>query len=175
MTVILENHRQALKVRIMLWASFLACAGALYGAQTLFETYGLNPGDGGVLRPLGERLAVAGLVAALGLSFAGGMAVFASRYAVRLTREGDRVDIRTMTPWGTRRHRLAVADFRGGAYFHGRQRNPRGPSVDAPWITLRVAGRRLPFIVDLQAETVNKGALGALARGAVADWRTDRS
>ena len=184
MKTLFSNHAQTIKVRIVLWASLLVCAGAFYGGWSLFESYGLNPGDGGVLRPWPERLAFALFVAGLGLAFAGGMMVFAGLYATGLAREGDRVSIDTLTPWGigARRHEFDISQIGESAYHHGRLNRPAGlgagmalmQRVDAPWITIRTAGRRLPFIFDLQAEIINIGALSVLSEGAVEDWKADR-
>ena len=184
MRMLFENRRQALKVRIVLWVSLVVCAGALYGGWAIMQTYGLSPADGGVLRPFGERLALGGFVAVLGLAFAGGMMLFATIYVLRLARDGDQVVIDTLTLWGIggRRHSFAISDIGESAYHHGRfsvARETGTPgqlldlNVDAPWITLHAAGRRLPFLLDLQAEIVDISALAALAKGAVSDWQED--
>lgn len=175
MKILLENRRQALKLRIMLWGSVVCCIGALYGAWSLYETYGLSPGDGGVLRPLEERIMAAAIVASLGLVFAGGMLFLASRYAVRIAREGDQVDLVTMSLFGTKARRYSTADFGGGSYYHGRMVSGRGHNVNAPWITLRVNDKRVPFMVDLQAERIDRAALRKLAKGAVKKWQADEA
>ena len=175
MKILLENRWQALKVRILLWGSVAGCIGALYGAWSLYETYGLNPGDGGVLRPLEERVMAAAIVASLGLAFVGAMLFFASRYAVRIEREGDRVDLVTMSLIGTKVRQYSTADFGGGNYHHGRMVSGRGHSVNAPWITLRVKDKRVPFMVDLQAERIDRAALRKLAKGAVNKWQADEA
>lgn len=162
---LLVNSRQALKVRIFLWGSIAACVGALYAAWSLIETYGLNPGDGGVLRPIGERLMAGCIVGGLGVAFAGGMIWYASLYAVRISRDRDQVELETMAIFGTKKRHFATSDFDGGAYHEGRMQSGRGQSVNAPWVTLRVKGRRLPFIADVQAETFDRSALMKLARG----------
>ncbi len=162
---LLVNSRQALKVRVFLWGSIAACIGALYAAWSLAETYGLNPGDGGVLRPIGERLMAGGIVGGLGVAFAGGMIWYASLYAVRISRQRDQVEMETMAIFGTKTRNFSVSDFDGGSYHHGRMQSGRGQSVNAPWITLRVKGRRIPFIADVQAETFDRSALMKLARG----------
>lgn len=164
---LLVNSRQALKVRAFLWFSIAGCAGALYWAWLLFESYGLNPGDGGVLRPVGERLIAGGIVGALGLAFAGGMIWYASLYAVRISKEHDQIEMETMAIVGTTMRRFTVADFDGGSYHRGRMQSGRGQSVNAPWITLRVKGRRIPFIADVQAEKIDRSALMKLAQGSV--------
>ena len=169
MKTLFTNHRPAIKVRCVLWASMLACAAALYGGWAIFESYGLSAGDGGILRPFGERLAFGMFVAGLGLIFAGGMMVFANIYATHLERGNGKVIIQTLNPWGigTRRHEFDIAQIGEAAYHEGRTRSFRGPSVNAPWISLRTAGRRLPFVLDLQAEIIEIGPLSVLAEGIV--------
>jgi len=177
--VLLENRRQAIKVRLVFWAMLVAAALAAWGGWSIFESYGLSPGDGGVLRPLWQRLALGIFVAGLGFAAAGGMALYLSLYALGIERRGDRVTITTMTAFGRRHREFALCELGESAYHHGRigHVTPSGGSaglwVNAPWITLRAAGRRFPFIIDLQAETINIGALSVLAEGGVQDWQGD--
>ena len=157
------NQRQALKVRLVLWGALIACAFALYGGWTIFETFGLSPGDGGELRPFAQRLAFGGGVAALGLIFAGGMILYASLYVMHMAREGDRVTIETMSVAGTREQAFDASAFAGGRSYKGQVPiTPFAPGVNAPWVTLRVAGRRLSFILDVQAEVIEREAIRQL-------------
>ncbi len=159
--------------------------GGALGGWVILQTYVLSPGDGGVSRPFGERLAFGAVVAALGLAFAGGMTLFAALYVLRLTRDEDEIIIDTLTPWGVgaHRHSFVVSDLGKSTYHHGRSSVARSTgipggflslNVDAPWITLHATERRLPFLLDLQAETIDTDALTALAEAAVVDWQEDR-
>ena len=178
-TVLLDNRRQARKVRAVFWASLLAAALALWGGWAIFESYGTAAADGGVLKPLWQRLLFGGFVAALGLAAAGGMALYISLYALRIEVRGDTVAIATMTPLGRRQREFARSLFGESAYHHGRMHHMTsaggrgGLWVNAPWITLRVAGRSLPFVVDLQADEIDAGRLAVLAKGGVRDWQRD--
>lgn len=185
MQTLYKNSRQALKVRIVLWVSLGLCVAALYGGWVIFETYGTAPGDGGILRPLGERLAFGGFVAALGVAAALGMMLFAALYVLRLRRTGDAISVETLTPWGfgARRYHFTDSDFGDSAYHHGRYSVARSLdrpgrflhiTVNAPWLTLYVSGRFMPFLLDLQAETIDARALSTLAGKAVTAWRQDR-
>jgi hypothetical protein len=167
-SVLVENRRQARKVRIVTWASALWCIGWLYWATDLSQTYGLSPGDGGVLRPPLQRWAAAAIVALIGILPFAGMAIYARLYVVRLERE--RADLRVtvigfFTP-ATRTH--PVTDVGGSRKHRGELR--LRTSVNAPWMVLRIAGR--PYIIDLQAERVDSRAIerlvadAAKARGA---------
>jgi hypothetical protein len=176
-SLLLDNRRQARKVRIVFWASVAAAAFALWSAWGIAETYGLAAGDGGVLRPLWQRLLFGGIVAALGLAAAGGMLLYISLYVLRIELRGDTVAIATMTPFGRRKREFARSELGGSAYHHGRMHHRSaagergGLWVNAPWITLRVAGRQLPFIIDLQADEIDAGRLARLAKGGVQEWR----
>jgi len=160
------------KLRMLLWLSYAACAGALYWGWDLAQTYGLNPGDGGVLRPLWERLAFGGFVALAGLAFAAAMVVLSRLYVTRLARDGSRLFIETLTPLGlgARRVEIPVKALKGGSYHHGA--GPEG--VDAPWITLRVEGQRFPFMLDVKAKEVDPAGLKKLLPFATAAWRAAR-
>ena len=178
--VLLENQRQALKVRFVFWFLQIAGALALWGGWAIFHSFGLAEADGGVLRPLWQRLALGGGVAGLGLAAAGGMWLYTVLYALRIVRSGDRITITTMTPFGRRDREFAISELGESAYFRGRVHHVLssggigGIWVNAPWITLHAVGHRFPFVVDLQAETIDIGALSVLAEGAVQDWQDDR-
>ncbi len=184
METLFSNRSQAIKVRLVLWVSVPVCAGALYAGGSIIEPYGLYPGDSGVLGRFGEHLVLGIFVAALGLAFAAGMMVFASVYATHLTRQGDQVIIDTLTPWGigTRRYELDISEIGQSAYHHGRFDRPVSTGagmpifqrVNAPWISMRIAGRSFPFVFDLQAEIINIGALLVLSEGAAEDREADR-
>jgi len=177
--VLLDNRRQARKVRMLFWASLLAAALALWGGWAIAQSYGLSAGDGGVLKPLWQRLLFGGFVAALGLAAAGGMLLYISLYALRIEVGGGTVAIATMTPFGRRRREFATSQVGASAYHHGRMHHaaPAGGQgslwVNAPWITLRVAARRFPFVIDLQADAIDTDRLAVLARGGVTDWQRD--
>ena len=147
---------------------FLILAGlALVGVGVnVARTYGLSPFDGGVLRPLGQRLALGGGLALFGLAIIAGMQYYLSRYVVTMTREGDDIHLVTASRFFGRDHSFPASDTQGITAHSGRAWIPtRGIRVDAPWLTLRVA-RRGRFIIDTQARTLNLDALAALLPGA---------
>ncbi|MGD9868062.1 MAG: hypothetical protein AB7U38_08725 [Hyphomicrobiales bacterium] len=160
------------KLRMLLWGGYAACAGMLWWGWDLSRTYGLNPGDGGVLRPLWERLAFGGFTAFLGLGFAASMILMTRIYVTRLMRDGKRLVIETLTALGVgaRRIEVPVGAVKGGSYHHGS--GPNG--VDAPWITLRVQGRRIPFMLDVKARGIDRSGLSRLLPRAVSAWTAAR-
>lgn len=161
--LLFDNKAQALKVRVVYWVLGLCCLAALYGGWVIFQSFGLSPADGGVLRPFGERLAFGGIVAGLGLAAFLGMRLYVDLYVTRMEQSGDLVGVQTMTLTGRRWRTFPAADFDLGAlYGEGRVfRSPR-LSVYAPWRTLRVKGRTLPLILDMQAEHIDEKALAKL-------------
>ena len=92
------------------------------------------------------------------------MMMYATLYLLKLERDGDRVVIKTMTALGigSRQYDFRARDFKKSAYFEGKLNLDL--SVDAPWVKLNVAGRSLPFILDLKADTVEFSELKKLAK-----------
>ena len=162
-TTLFENKAQAVKVRAIYWAMGLCCLGALYGGWSIFNSFGLSPADGGVLKPLGQRLTIGGFVAGMGVAAFVVMRLYAGLYVTRMERSGDLVGVQNLTLTGRRWHTIPAADFDlGEIYGEGRVFTSPGLSVYAPWRTLRVKGRWLPLILDLQAEHIDEKALAKL-------------
>lgn len=161
MQVLFENHRQAKKIRWLTISFAVWCVAWLYWAWTAFESYGVEPSDGGVLRSLAERLGMAALIALCGILPLAGMAFYSGLYLTRIERHGDAVLLTTLGALRPVLHRYAVADLVPGKSYEGRVSGRI--SVDAPWLTLRVADRRMPFIVDLQAERADVAAIVGLS------------
>ncbi len=159
---LLENGSRVLRVRLV--ALFIAgFALVLFGfALSLARNYGLSPGDGGVLKPPGERLFVAAIVSLIAAAFLAGIIVYLRRYLVRIELRGDQVEltvIGVLSPFVVTVDRRRIPATR---YFHG-YFAARGLVVRAPWITLKVAGWPIPFVADLQAGHVSEKAILALA------------
>jgi len=162
---LMKNHRQARKVRFVLWGSWAAAAACLWWATDLFQTYGLSPGDGGELRAFPDRIRMAVGIALLGLLPAAALTLFAHRYVVGLLLDPTHLRI-TVVGWGGRKgSTVAVprAQLLGGRHFHGQLATDRSV-VDAPWVTLRVQGKRIPYVLDLQAEVLQLSRIAAVAR-----------
>jgi hypothetical protein len=173
-------------VRAAMFFSLTCLAGALWWGLDLVRTYGLNPGDGGQLAPLPERLAWGGLVLLLGVAFAAGMWLYGSLYAARIEFDPDKKQvhvytvrfigsskyvfnledigtIRTHTDlnWGVAGDVMKKVDavlrmwdpFRGNPDAIGR---PSPVVKGAPWKTVRLAGWRLPLIIDKQGVVLHR-------------------
>lgn len=173
MKTIYENDRGRL-VQTIVIAGFAAGLAGLCGAWVVFQTYGLSPGDGGVLRPFSERLAFGGFIALLSLAAAGGLLLYISLYVISIQTDTKAQLYKLTTPslFGTKSHDFQLSDFKGSKYFHGRLDTLKGPRVNAPWVTLHAAGRKLPFILDVQG-AADPEAIDKIAPGAADVWRHD--
>lgn len=152
-------HKQIIKVRGLTWLSFVCAIGAVWAGIHLAQTYGLAPGDGGVLRPLAVRLAWGIGVAVLGLLFAAGMIVYNRQYIARmeLLTDGRTVAISTIRPWGVHTFQVQASDIDAGR-FHRGQWSAEGLTVDAPWVAVHIKGHRLAYILDLQGQFLDAEA-----------------
>jgi hypothetical protein len=162
-SVLLENDWQARKVRLVLAGAALWFIGWSWWAYDLGRTFGLSPGDGGTLRSPSERIAVAALVWLIGFLPFAGMVAYSRIYLTRIERLRDAVSLTVLGILRPATISFPPSAFgQGGAEYEGKM--SARVSVNAPWMTLRVRGRLLPFVVDLQAEYVNVSAIRALAR-----------
>jgi hypothetical protein len=170
--VVYRAGTQALKVRFLMWLSVACAVFAVTAAVNLFQTYGTRPADGGVLAPIGARIAWSGTVAALGLGFVFGMWLY-GRYSIRelrWRRGQNQLLISTYRFIGSRTDALNVAEIAGATAkrdrFQGRDIfwAPTGLTVDAPWLAVRLRGRRWPLVLDLQGIVADPDRLRALLR-----------
>jgi hypothetical protein len=100
----------------------------------------------------GTRLGIVILMLAVGVAPLVALHFYSSVYVVRIVREGDTVTITTLGLVANRDIRLPVSAI---------------TAVDQPearGMTIRVAGRQMPFILDLLAERGDLNAIKALAQ-----------
>ncbi len=152
MTELYRAGFQLIKVRAWMLIALAIAGGACWYGWGLFQTFGERPADGGVLAPFVTRLLVGGFVALLGLAFAAGMWVYSRVYVASLAwdRDACRLVVRTPGFILTRRESFAPSEIGGTGYRKGRLVNPAGVSVDAPWHSLKIKGRRFGYIIDAQ-------------------------
>lgn len=157
MTEIYRAGRQLIKVRIVMLVSLPVAAAACWWGWDLFSTYGLRPADGGVLASFGTRLALGGFIALLGLAVAFGMWLYGTVYVAALDYDEGTGLFHVKTPgfFGMRAGAFSKADLRRAKYHRGDFNIPGRPAGRTPWIGLRVAGRRLPFVIDGQGQWRN--------------------
>jgi hypothetical protein len=156
--------RQLAKLRLLL--PLMLVAGALFvawGVHTAF-TLGTRPADGGVLAPLPLRLLSGGLMAAFGLAAMAGMTVFARCYvaAIDARQDDGPLEVRVAGVLGGELLLLSPEDVLRSTYHPG-VLHTDGVSVDAPWFTLRLRGRRLPLVLDVQGEVSDPALMVKLA------------
>lgn len=143
---------QLAKVRFIMWLMAASGAACLWFGWVLLQSYGLSPGDGGVLAPAGQRIGWFVGLGGLGLALIGGMALYGRLYVSRIDYHAAerRLHVRTLTYWGSRGWSFEAGAVARSTFHGGQLINPAGVSVKAPWHFLYLRGRRLPLIVDAQ-------------------------
>jgi hypothetical protein len=161
MVLIYRAGWQLLKVRALMLLSLAAMGLCLWWGIDLARTYGLEAGDGGELAPLGQRLLVAAVVILLGVGFAAGMALYGRCYTARIEFDPDsnQFHLYTIGFFGSLEHVMDAKAVRSSRRHAGRVTGRIG--VNAPWTTVRLAGRRLPLIIDGQGVVLEEKLMGA--------------
>ena len=157
MTLIYRATGQVWKVRAMMWLSLIVAIWFAWWGWDLFQTYGTRPADGGVLAPIGQRIAWLVFMVGFGLAFLGGMLLYGTIYVSSLwvDEAAKTLQIRTLGfigSFGGWRRTYKYGDIVGADYHAGQFENPGGVSVDAPWLSVGIRGRKTPLIVDVQGD-----------------------
>lgn len=165
MKTIYSAGSQQTKVRLFMWASLILSALAIYFGIDLAQHYGLNPGDGGVLRPLGERLAWGIGVGLLGVLLAAGMDLYGRLYVTRVQYEKASrcLYFDTIRWWGTATLQVNAQEIQRANYNDGRMETGEH-TVNAPWYYVQIQGRRLPLILDAQGKLEDKSLAHTLLK-----------
>jgi hypothetical protein len=155
MTLVYRARGNVWKVRAMMWLSLVVAIWFCIWGWDLFQSYGTRPADGGVLAPFGQRLAWLLFLAGFGLGFLGGMWLYGTIYvsSLRVDEQRKLLQIRTLGfigSLGGRRRTCRLSDVIGADHHAGKFGNPGGVSVDAPWLSVRIRGRKWPLIVDVR-------------------------
>lgn len=138
MTVLYENRRRAKRARLGILGAFVWSLGWLYWA------YVSNSG--------GARSGLVGIGILVALLPLVALHFYSSVYVVRLAREQDHVVVTVLGLFGNRDIRVPVT-----AITEAAAPEPSG-------MTVRVADRRMPFILDAQAEHGDMKAIADLAK-----------
>ncbi|HEX2210845.1 MAG TPA: hypothetical protein VHG93_24390 [Longimicrobium sp.] len=178
MRVIFDAGRQRWKIWFVLPMSLLVGAVLVWLGGTMLQSYGLDAAEGGVLKPLQIRILLALAFGLPGLAIIAGILAYLPCYVTRIEADeadesGDalRITVAALSP------RLTVRpdDVVRAACSEGVYANGRGMHVNAPWYTLRLRGRRLPLIVDLQGDFIEPDAVERLMSGEPAPAAVEQS
>ncbi len=143
---VVVNRYQALKLRLLYWG-FVAAA-LFFAGGTIYQHIYTE------IDPAWPIMAVI-CVAVVGV-----MHVFARQYVLEMKECDGEIALRTASrlfPW----RRFPRKTIRSLDYRAGRTRTVRH-SVYAPWVKMRVAGYRLPFMIDMQSDFVDVNRLRGL-------------
>jgi hypothetical protein len=147
--VLVENSWQVKKLRVLTWSfTLLGVAAAAAGVNSVLS--GTNDATWFILGPFAVITVI-------------GLHVYSARYVAAMHEEGDAIVVRTAAV-PSRTHRIGFERIGRRVVHDGKLEVGDAPSVHAPWITLPVAGYKLPFIVDMQAEKVDVQAIVRLDR-----------
>ncbi|HLM68457.1 MAG TPA: hypothetical protein VK358_13055 [Longimicrobium sp.] len=156
MEAIYSAGRQAWKVRFIALIALATFALALWAGGEIARGYGLRAADGGVLKPLAVRLAFGGFVAALGALFMAGMWIYGRCYVMEAAVDERRGVLGLVLAGLLLRSRMEVPlDAVEGSTCHAGRSSTGDFVVNAPWVSVRLRGRRLPLIVDGQGEFIH--------------------
>ncbi|HEU4560166.1 MAG TPA: hypothetical protein VFS20_20110 [Longimicrobium sp.] len=164
MRTIFDAGRQRWKIWFVVLLSLL-CGGVLiWLGGYLLQNYGLDPADGGVLKPLMTRILLGGAFALFGAAIVAGILAYLRCYVTRIEADDAGSGFR-ITLAGPSRSLSVHPDDVVRAGFHEGRSHAGGISVNAPWYSVRLRGRRLPLIVDLQGDFLDQSAVDRLIEG----------
>ena len=173
---VVENGWRAMRVEFMAYVGIAAALGSIWWGAQLLETYGMNPGDGGVLRPFEERLMVAAITAGCGIAFAVGLLVYQSLFVVGISRAGDAFYVHSKVACFNMIKRLNLNDVSGSSYVHKSAEFYTFEQRATPrqqYLTMRIKGWWLPYIIDPQARHIDRAQLFKIIPKAVSSWNSD--
>jgi hypothetical protein len=151
MRLIYSAGKQAIKCRIIMWLLLASAMGSITYGWYLFQSSGMNCGAM-TLEALPDRLIWALGVSTLGIACAVGIWYFGRIYIAQiLVDEGHQnLEIQTLSFLGFHRFITPVEQVGADKYHPGQLDIANGQSTDAPWCSVRIAGRRLPLLLDAQ-------------------------
>ncbi len=159
---IVANLYQSMKVRLLYWFLLAVSAALIVTGAYLALNYGTNPVDGGVLRPIGERLAIFGGLAGSGLLIGLGIQYYMSIYVILMRRDGNRIIIRTAGQFAGSGKSFDANDIETLKPYSGRFMLINGQAGHTPFVMMKIRGKKRAFLIDMQAEAVDIGELKKL-------------
>ena len=162
MRVIFDAGPQRWKIWFVALIS-LATGGALAVlGGWLAQSYGLHPAEGGVLKPLATRLLIGLGFGGSGIAIIAGILLYLQCYVFRI--EGDEDTGEFCVALAGLRLTIHGEDVVRAGFNDGIS-HAGGISVNAPWYSLRLRGRRFPLIIDLQGDFLDQRAVDRLLDG----------
>jgi hypothetical protein len=164
MRVVFDAGPQRWKIWFILLVCLICGGGMIFAGGYMLLNYGMQPEDGGVLKPLASRMLMGGLLALPGAALIAAILLYLQLYVTRIEEDdgGDGFRV-TVAGFGSPRT-LNGADVAGVSYHDGIS-HAGGMSVNAPWYRLRLRGRRFPLIVDMQGDFRDERAVDRLVKG----------
>ncbi|WP_420125183.1 hypothetical protein [Longimicrobium sp.] len=164
MRVIFDAGPQRWKIWFVLVLSLLGGAMLVWMGGYVLQSYGLDPREGGVLKPLAIRVLFGIGFGVSGIAIIAGILLYLQLYVMRIE-EDEASDAFRVTVAGFGRPRtIQLGEVTGMGYNHG-MFDAGGVSVNAPWYSLRLRGRRFGLIVDLQGDFHDQQAVERLLAG----------
>ncbi|HYR10317.1 MAG TPA: hypothetical protein VEQ60_21260 [Longimicrobium sp.] len=165
MRTIFDAGSQRWKIWFVVLICLLCGGGLLFPGGYLLLNYGLHPDDGGVLKPLMSRILMGAVFVVPGMAIIAAILLYLRCYVMRI--EADDVEEGA--------YRIALAapgqaltighdDIARAGYNEGIS-HAGGISVNAPWYSLRLCGRRFPLIIDLHGDFLDRRAVDRLIEG----------
>lgn len=146
-----DAGQQRSKVIGLTLFSAVCALGSSWAAVGIWQNMGLSPADGNQLSPWQARLAMAAFAGGFGWSFLGAMLVYLRCYVSRIVAvDADTIELQPL--WLGRPLQVGARDGSLTQAHAGEFQSRMTVSVSAPWTSLRLPGRRLPFIIDEQGE-----------------------
>ncbi len=170
---IVANVYQNTKLKLVYYLVAAASLALMATGVYVFLYWGLAPADGGVLKPFYQRLAFAGVLAALAAAAFYGIHYYRTCYVIGLQRIGDKLRLHTsILPSGQVRE-FSIGDVEKIAEYQGQTLNSSDPDTNhsgnarlqTPYALMSVKGYPRRFLIDLQGEFVNQTELIKLKAG----------
>lgn len=164
MRVIFDAGPQRWKIWFVLLICVICGAGGLLVGGYMLLNYGLHPDDGGVLKPLTSRILMGSAFALPGAAILAAILLYLQLYVTRIE-EDDADDGFRVTVAGFGHPRTIHPQDVAGLGYNDGISNAGGISVNAPWYSLRLHGRRFGLIIDLQGDFIDQPAVERLLEG----------
>lgn len=164
MRTIFDAGPQRWKIWFVVFICVVCGGGLIFPGGYLFLNYGLHPDDGGVLKPLMSRILMGGVFAVPGMAIIAAILLYLRCYVTRVELDDAARAYRVALAGPGRTLAFNHDDIARVGYNDGIS-HTGGISVNAPWYSVRLRGRRFPLIIDVQGDFVDEDAVRRLVQG----------